>query len=179
MSSKKTLKLVMTALMAAMTCIATMIITIPSPMNGYIHLGDGLVLLSGILLGPIYGGAAAGIGSMFSDLLLGYPHYSLPTLIIKAFAAVAGGIIFNLCCHKKILNKFYTVPLILAGIAGGIIVTVGYFFVASLLFGEGVAALSSVPGNLLQNLFGIIVSCVLMPVLSHVPTVKSMLAREA
>lgn len=178
MSSKKTLKLVMTALMAAMTCVATMIITIPSPMNGYIHLGDGFVLLSGILLGPVYGGAAAGIGSMFSDLLLGYPHYAVPTLVIKALAAVFGGMVYNVCCRKKLFSKFRTLPLIFAGITGGIVVTGGYFFVASLLFGEGVAALSSVPGNLVQNLFGILVSSILMPVLSHVPTVKSMLARE-
>lgn len=177
--SKKTSRLVMTALMAALTCIATMVITIPSPMNGYIHLGDGFVLLSGILLGPIYGGMAAGIGSMFSDLLLGYPHYAIPTLIIKALAAIVGGTIYNLLVHKKLSKKFHLLPLIIGGIGGGIIVTTGYFFVASLLFGEGVAALSSVPGNLLQNLFGIVVSCILMPVLAHVPTVKSMLAREA
>ncbi|MSS62679.1 ECF transporter S component [Velocimicrobium porci] len=177
--AKKTSLLVITALMAALTCIATMVITIPSPMNGYIHLGDGLVLLSGILLGPIYGGMAAGVGSMLSDLLLGYPHYALPTLVIKAFAAIVGGIIYNMLVHKSFCKKYHLIPLIAAGIGGGIIVTGGYFIVASILFGEGVAALSSVPGNLLQNLFGIIVSCILMPVLTHVPAVKSMLAREA
>lgn len=177
--TKKTSLLVITALMAALTCIATMVITIPSPMNGYIHLGDGLVLLSGILLGPVYGSMAAGIGSMMSDLLLGYPHYALPTLIIKAVAAIVGGTIYNMLIHKKLCKKYYLLPLIAAGIGGGIIVTGGYFFVASILFGKGIAALSSVPGNLLQNLFGIVVSCILMPVLTHVPTVKSMLAREA
>ncbi len=39
-------------LLAAFTCIATMIIKIPTPTFGYIHLGDGLVLLCGIILGP-------------------------------------------------------------------------------------------------------------------------------
>ena len=65
---KSTKKLVIAALMAAFTCIATMIIKIPTPTFGYIHLGDGLVLLCGIVSGPVTGAFAAGIGSMFSDI---------------------------------------------------------------------------------------------------------------
>ena len=57
-------KIVMTALFAALACAATMAIRIPTPgTGGYIHPGDALVVLSGILLGPIYGGLAAGLGS--------------------------------------------------------------------------------------------------------------------
>lgn len=65
---KSTKKLVIGALMAALTCIATMIIKIPTPTLGYIHLGDGLVLLCGIVLGPLGGALSAGIGSMFADI---------------------------------------------------------------------------------------------------------------
>ena len=61
MSDKKVQKLVVSALMAALTYVATMVVQIPSPMNGYVNLGDCFVLLSGWLLGPWYGGAAAGI----------------------------------------------------------------------------------------------------------------------
>ena len=48
-------KYVLSALFAALCCIATMLIQCPSPTGGYIHLGDGFVILSGIILGPIYG----------------------------------------------------------------------------------------------------------------------------
>lgn len=58
MSDKKVQKLVVSALMAALTYVATMVVQIPSPMNGYVNLGDCFVLLSGWLLGPWYGGAA-------------------------------------------------------------------------------------------------------------------------
>ena len=74
MSDKKVQKLVVSALMAALTYVATMVVRIPSPMNGYVNLGDCFVLLSGWLLGPWYGGAAAGIGSMLTDLLSGYGY---------------------------------------------------------------------------------------------------------
>ena len=55
-------KIVTAALLAAMTCIATMIIRIPTPTFGYIHPGDCFVLLSGVILGPVGGAIAAGIG---------------------------------------------------------------------------------------------------------------------
>ena len=61
MSDKKVQKLVVSALMAALTYVATMVVQIPSPMNGYVNLGDCFVLLSGWLLGPWYVRAAAGI----------------------------------------------------------------------------------------------------------------------
>ncbi len=174
----KTSKLIMASLMAAMTCIATMVISIPTPTNGYIHLGDGLVLLCGIILGPVYGGLAGGIGSMLSDLLLGYTYYALPTFLIKALAAIAGGFIY-LKISKLSFCKNYLVPLISAGITGGIIVTCGYFLVEAVFFGYGIAAAASIPGNLLQNLFGILVSVLLMPALSHVPVVRSLMTKKA
>ena len=55
-------KLVLAALFAALACGATMVIQVPSPIGGYLNLGDCIVLLSGWLLGPVYG-AAAGIVS--------------------------------------------------------------------------------------------------------------------
>ena len=52
-------KLVFAALFAALSCAATMVIRIPTPIGGYIHAGDAVVLLSAFLLGPWWGAAAA------------------------------------------------------------------------------------------------------------------------
>ena len=80
---KNTKKMVTAALLAAFTCIATMIIKIPTPTFGYIHLGDGLVLLCGIILGPGIGALAAGIGSMFADIFSGYMTWAPATLTVS------------------------------------------------------------------------------------------------
>ena len=95
MSDKKVQKLVVSALMAALTYVATMVVQIPSPMNGYVNLGDCFVLLSGWLLGPWYGGAAAGIGSMLTDLLSGYGYYAPGTFVIKGLDALVAALIFK------------------------------------------------------------------------------------
>ena len=86
MRDMKIRKMVLAALMAALTYVATMVVQIPSPMQGYVNLGDCCVLLSGWILGPWWGGAAAGIGSMLTDLLNGYAHY-------KPYAYAVGGLV--------------------------------------------------------------------------------------
>ena len=96
----KTKKLIFAALFAALTCVATMIIKVPTPTMGYIHPGDSIVLLSGFLLGPVYGGLAAGIGSMFSDLFGGYFSYAPATFVIKTLTAVFASLIFRAFTKK-------------------------------------------------------------------------------
>lgn len=62
---------VLTALVFAANWIS---IPIPTPLGSTrFHLGNVMCLLSGFLLGPVAGGFAAGLGSMFFDFT--YPEY--------------------------------------------------------------------------------------------------------
>ena len=92
---KKILKLVIAAMFASLVCVATMVIKIPTPTNGYVNLGDCIVLLSGWLLGPVYGIAAAAIGSMLADLFAGYPVYAAATFVIKGTVALIAWLILG------------------------------------------------------------------------------------
>lgn len=99
--SRSSVKITMTALFAALCCIATMVIQIPTPTNGFINLGDCIVLISGYLLGPVYGALAAGIGSMLADILSGYAYYAPATFIIKAVMAVCAYYLYKALTGKK------------------------------------------------------------------------------
>ena len=102
MTGKNIRKIVLAALLAALTAVATMIIRIPTPTQGYIHLGDGMVLICGILLGPGLGALAAGIGSMMADLIGGYMAWVPGTFAIKAQMCIrdrAEGASFRLFCR--------------------------------------------------------------------------------
>ncbi len=58
--------------MAALVYAASAYLQIPIPTaigSTRLHMGNVMCLLSGFLLGPVSGGLAAGIGSMFFDLL--------------------------------------------------------------------------------------------------------------
>lgn len=166
-------KLVTAALMAALTCFATYIIRIPSPVGGYAHLGDSFVILSGLILGPIYGGLAAGIGSLLAELIAGYPQYAIATLIIKALAAVAASLLLKY--GKKNLSKrsMAVSTVILSGIFAAVIVTPGYFIYESFLYGVG-GALTAIPLNLVQNLLGLVLSVILYPILQSVPQIRDL-----
>lgn len=165
-------KLVTAALMAAMTCVATIVIAVPSPVGGFIHPGDGFVILSGIILGPFFGGLAAGIGSMIADLILGYSAYAVATLIIKCLAAVIAVCIYRTL--RKAKNP-KLMPVLIASVISGVLVTFGYFLFESTLLGLGFAAGTNIPFNLVQNCFGIIISVVLFPLLLKVPQIRSLI----
>ena len=78
----------MASLLAALCCVATMIIKIPSPLKGYLNLGDCVVLLSGWFLSPLYGFLAAGLGSALADVFSGYVTYAPATFVIKGIMAL-------------------------------------------------------------------------------------------
>ena len=154
MENQKVRKLVLSALMAALVYVATSIIQIPSPVNGYVNLGDCFVLLSGWLLGPWYGAAAAGIGSMLVDLLSGYGHYVPGTLIIKGLDALAAALIFRALGRGK-------TAMLVSGIVGETIMVLGYCAYASMILGKGLAAAASIPGNIVQGIAGIAIGLAL------------------
>jgi len=160
MSNEKVRKLVLTALFAALCTVMTMVIQVPSPMNGYVNLGDCGVLLSAWILGPWYGGAAAGVGSMLADIFSGYAHYAPGTFTIKLAMAVLAGLVF-----QKLQNK--NAAKILGGAGAECVMIAGYFGYASLLLGKGLGAAASIPGNIVQGIFGLAAALVLMAALGR------------
>lgn len=158
-------RLVYTALFTALTTVATLVIQVPSPMSGYVNLGDAMVLLSAWILGPVYGTAAAGIGSMLADLLSGYAYYAPGTLVIKCLMAFVAAQVF-LVLKDKVKGKHFA--KVVSGLLAEIIMVAGYFGYAGLILGNGLSAALSIPGNLVQGGFGIVVSTVVYLALSQV-----------
>ncbi len=93
----KSLLISITALMAALCSVLTMMFQIYVPATtGYFNFGEIGVYISAVLFGPIVGGFAGGVGSMIADILLGYPHYAIATLIIKG----AEGFLVGYLSHR-------------------------------------------------------------------------------
>lgn len=180
---KDTKTMIIAALLTAFTCIATMVIQIPTPTLGYIHPGDSLVLLSGVILGPVTGGLAAGLGSMLADLLSGYVIYALPTFVIKALSAAIAGVVFQALRKKGICSGWKAV--LTAGLSAELNVVFGYFvnsliqtmFLAGLVSAETFAAgltnaLTTLIPNSVQGGTGIFIGILLFPILSQIPDIR-------
>lgn len=162
---KKVRQLVLAALFAALCYVMTLVIQVPSPMQGYVNLGDCAVLLSAWVLGPLYGGAAAGIGSMLADLLTGYGYYAPGTFAIKLLMAVAAALIFQALQNRSSHNLL--VSQVASGVVAEIIMVAGYFGYASVLLGKGLAAAASIPGNIVQGVFGLVAAAVVYVILDR------------
>ena len=154
--NNKTLKLVYGALFAAIITVATMFIHFPA-LKGYFHLGDAFVMLSGVLLGPLFGGLSAGIGSMLSDVLLGYTAFAPITFPVKFIAAFLVGTIFERIKDREL--KPY-IRIALADVSGAIVIVLGYFVFEIFYEGLYAAALEILP-NVLQVTSGVIISSIL------------------
>lgn len=155
----KTKKIVMAALMAALACVATMIIKIPSPLKGYLNLGDCIVLTAGWLLSPTYGFLAAGLGSALADVFSGYVTYAPATFIIKGLMALIAFYGFKLL-NKKIGNL---PSRIISGIVAEIVMILGYFVFEGFLYGFIPSAVN-IPANGVQGIAGLIIGVILMKV---------------
>ena len=149
--------------MAAMACVATMVIKIPTPMQGYLNLGDCIVLLSGWILAPGYGFLAAGLGSALADVFSGYVIYAPATFVIKGGMAL---IVF--ACHKLLCKRVGKLPSqILGGVLAEIVMVMGYFVFEGFMYGFIPSAVN-IPANALQGVAGLVLGLVLIKVFEKI-----------
>lgn len=155
----KTQKIVMAAMLAALVCVATMIVKIPSPLKGYLNLGDCVVLLSGWILSPVYGFLAAGIGSALADLFSGYVTYAPATFLIKGIMALIA--YFGFAWFQKGLPALPS--RIISGVLAEVFMVLGYLLFEGVLYGFA-PSLVNIPANAIQGLAGLILGIVLIKI---------------
>lgn len=129
-------KLTLCGVMAALVFVMTYFPKIPVPVTGgYVHLGDGAIFLSVLLLGPL-GIPAAAVGSMLSDLIGGYMVYVLPTFLIKGLVALVAW---------KLCRKDQPLLALLSFLLAEAVMVLGYFLLEWALYGVASAAAGDWP----------------------------------
>ena len=143
--SKFNVKLIaITAMCAALITVTTAFIKIPSPL-GYSHAGDSMIYL---LPGP-FGIIASSIGGALADLISGYPHWAIPTAIIKAVNAVPF-VLCRMAMKKRGKDEKIISPSSLLMLIPTTIVTIGGYFIANGLMYDFGAAIAELPTCWLQ-----------------------------
>ena len=141
------------AVMIALITVMTIVVHIPTPATkGYLNLGDMVVFLSAIMFGKKGGFIVGGLGSGLADVLLGYTHYAPITFIVKGLEGFIAGSLLE----TKLGEKAQIIPMAL----GGVWMAFGYYIAEIFMYGVKVA-LASIPGNIVQGLFGVVVASVL------------------
>ncbi|MEW6524818.1 MAG: ECF transporter S component [Bacillota bacterium] len=141
-------RLVQAALFTALVAVATMVIQVPMPRTGgFINVGDTMIFVAALLLGPRVGLIAGGLGSALADIILGYAHWAPWTLVIKALE----GLIAGWLGHTTYRSARPVRPLMLAAmVAAALWMVAGYYVASGIMYGFA-AALADIPSNLIQG----------------------------
>lgn len=174
-----TRKLVFAALMAALTVAGSALrIKVPLDISGFsaFHLGNIMCALSGVLLGPWLGGAAAGLGSAIYDML--DPVYIsecwLTFLMKGAYGVIAGLVAWSGNAPWTVDRKSSYIKALLASAAGALSYAIlylakSYFYSGRLLSGlTHEAALLNVVAKLTPTAFNAGIAIVCAPLLAVV-----------
>ena len=140
---KAVIQLSLMAIMSALVTVGTLIVRIPNTTGGYFNVGDVMIFVAALTFSPLIGGVAGGLGSAIADII-GFPVFALPTLVIKGLE----GLLASLITNKK--NVYRDV---LAVVAAGTEMVIGYFLVEVYLWGLG-GALGEIPANIAQIAIG-------------------------
>jgi uncharacterized repeat protein (TIGR04002 family) len=131
---------VVSGLFAAIIFVVTML-HVPTPNQGYIHVGDALIYLAASLMPLSYALPCAAIGAAFADILSGESYWAVFTVVIKAVL-----VLFFTSRRETILCKRNIAALFIAGIFG----LVGYAIAGGILFGNMSAQFVLIPIQALQ-----------------------------
>jgi len=129
---KNTIRLGVTSIFTALVCVATISFTVYVPSTrGFFNIGETMVYVTALLFGPLVGGFAGGVGSMFADILLGYYYYAPATLVIKASEGIIVGFLGR---KKSLLSAVHTkrewkgFTLLIGVLVGALVSLIGFLY---------------------------------------------------
>ncbi|MHB0857741.1 MAG: ECF transporter S component [Anaerolineae bacterium] len=146
MKRNGTLTLAIAAIMIAITAAFTLLVRIPIPATqGYVNFSDVATYFAAFAFGPVTGFVAGGVGAAIADLLGGYPQFALLSLLAHGLQGLVAGL----------LGRGRSLPgLILAWLAGAVIMITVYLLGEGLILTGWGPALAELPFNALQTAVG-------------------------
>lgn len=140
-----TTDLVVDALSIALVLAFAMFVNLRLPFGngGLIHLGNVPLFLAAFCFGRRTGALAGGLGMAMFDLISGWVPWSPFTLVICGAMGYVVGLFSERSGHRLWGFALGTVLALVLKLAG-------YYAAEGLLYGNWIAPLASVPGNLIQ-----------------------------
>lgn len=163
-SKSHTFDLIITAMLISLVFVATLTLNIKLPIaanGGLVHLGTAMLFIASILFGPKKGALAGAIGMGLFDLVSGWTLWAPFTIVARGLQGYLVGKIAWSMGHKgnsiafNLVATIVSIPFMLAV----------YYICERVLYGSWIIPVASIPGNIVQNVVGIIIAipvCVLL-----------------
>lgn len=143
-------EIAVTALCIALVYVFTAFINVRLPIGGnggLIHLGNIPLFIAAILFGRKTGSIAGAVGMALFDVTSGWTVWAPFTFVIVGLMGYTVGLL----TEKKSRHKYgwYVLAMVMACV----IKVAGYYVAEVVLYGNFVAPLASIPGNVIQVSF--------------------------
>ncbi|CDZ99320.1 Thiamine precursor transporter HmpT [Metalysinibacillus saudimassiliensis] len=170
-TSSRVLDITVTAMLIAMVFVATLMLNIKLPIaanGGLIHLGTALLFMASILFGPKKGAIAGAVGMGLFDLVSGWTLWAPFTIVTRGLQGyIVGKIAWSNGREGKsfgynLLATIVSIPPMLAG----------YYICERVLFDSWVLPLASIPGDIVQNIVGLVIALPVCVILKKTPIFK-------
>ncbi|MED3832389.1 ECF transporter S component [Peribacillus frigoritolerans] len=156
-SSQKTMDLIITAMLIALVFLSTFFLNIKLPIaanGGLVHLGTAMLFIASILFGPKKAALAGAIGMGLFDIVGGWTLWAPITIVARGLQ----GYIVGKIAWSKGRNGTSIAFNVIATIVSIPFMIAVYYIGEGILYGNWIAPLASIPGDLVQNILGIIVA---------------------
>ena len=170
-TSQKTLDLIMTAMLVALVFLSTFFLNIKLPISangGLVHLGTAMLFIASILFGPKKGALAGAIGMGLFDLVGGWLLWAPITIVSRG---LQGFIVGKIAWSKGRKGSSLALNVTATIVSIPFMIAI-YYFGEGILYGNWIAPLTSIPGDLLQNALGMIIAIPVCVALKKVPYFK-------
>ncbi|PAK33854.1 ECF transporter S component [Peribacillus simplex] len=170
-SIQKTMDLIITAMLIALVFLSTFFLNIKLPIaanGGLVHLGTAMLFIASILFGPKKAALAGAIGMGLFDIVGGWALWAPITIVARGLQ----GYIVGKIAWSKGRNGTSIAFNVIATIVSIPFMIAVYYIGEGILYGNWIAPLASIPGDLVQNILGIIVAVPVCVALKKVPYFK-------
>lgn len=170
-ANPRTFDLIIQSMLIALVFIATLLLNIKLPISvngGLIHLGTAMLFIVSILFGPKKGAIAGAVGMGIFDLFAGWTLWAPITIVARGLQGyIVGKIAWSKGRNGE--NKIANMIAMIVSIPPMIAI---YYVGESIIFKSLIIPLTSIPGDLIQNVVGIFVAIPLVVVLKRTPFFK-------
>lgn len=170
-SNKRTFNLILTSMSIALVFVATLLLNIKLPITangGLVHLGTAMLFIIAFVFGPKKAAIAGAVGMGLFDLVSGWTLWAPITIVARGLQGyLVGRIAWSSGREGKsvgfnVLAAIVSIPLMLAV----------YYVGEAIIFGNFVVPAASIPGNIVQNVVGILVAIPVAVALKKTPFFK-------
>jgi uncharacterized membrane protein len=179
MKTKMSVKdLALSGVLIALVFVATYFIQFQLPFSatgGLVHMGNVALFTIAMVFGSKKGAISGAFGMALFDIFSGWFVWAPGTFIVRGIM----GLIIGLVYEKRAKNQANLV--LVTGVAivlSSLWMMGGYYIVEGLLYGNWIAPMGSIPGNITQISIGWIIALPLSAVLKNVKGIKGALVNE-